>query len=190
MSRTKILLAVAAALTIASRALSDTFLLAPTALWFKLLLNAIAAIGALSMFLILQRAYRAKPVDPLERSDNYRQTGVNALLSLIAFWILNLFLLGMVPLLHRLAGPRPATVVEQAWVGESTGRGCRRMVLLSGDSTLMRRRLCGISESQYRPFQRYGRIEIAGTASRLGIDVRSYRAVPAESVDSAPAQNP
>lgn len=172
---------VAAAIVViamASAATSGEFLPSPEIVWLKLLLNAGAAAVALGAFVFLQRRQRARPVDPLAPADRFSPTGVSAIVSLIVFVIVNACLLSLLPLLHRFAAPEPATLTERAWLDESSGRGCRRMVLLSGDSALMRRRLCGISESMYRELAKSGRIEITGSVSYFGIAVQRYRAAP------------
>ncbi|KRB11501.1 hypothetical protein ASD86_03600 [Lysobacter sp. Root690] len=175
-------IAVSVAIAMASTATTGKFLPSPDILWLKLLLNTVAASGAVFAFIALRRRQRALATDTIDPSElivRFQPSGGSAILSAFVLLALNAMLTGLVPpLLHRLAGPVETSVIEPVRTQTSRMRGCRRMAVLPGDSMLMRRRLCAIPVLLHDEVSDAGRIEIVGSVSYFGIAVRSYRAVP------------
>lgn len=100
---------------------------------------------------------------------------MQAMLLATFFFILHSALRDLLPgLLHRLAGPRPTTVVETVYTDDAGGRRCRYAAHLEGDRYLLRRRLCGLDEGEVQALRQDPRLQLVGTRSYFGIHVQRH----------------
>lgn len=137
------------------------------------------ALLAAAMTAVVAAALHGGPprwASPADRRDG----AIRLLFCAGYFLVLHLALSYCVPLLlHRLAGPRPATQTLAVQVRESIfARGCRNAAILPGDSVLLPRRVCRLPDAMVDALRERGRIELRGQRSYFGIQVEDYAVAP------------
>lgn len=167
-----------------SSALPGKFVHSRETPWLWLSLYAVALAATVGSFVWLQRRQRRRYPD--EPADVYNPNVINLVLSAMVMVIVYLLLLRVLPQwLHRSSVSHPVTIIEPVrMVGSSErGRG-RRYISLPADSALAGLTLRIHSDELYNQIARTRTIEVSGRASKFGIAVHDFRAIPADARDT------
>lgn len=171
-----------------SSALPGKFVLSRETPWLWLSLYAVALAATVVSFVWLQRRQRRRYPD--EPAGHYNPNVVNLALSAMVMTILYLLLVRALPQwLHRWSVSQPVTMTESVRMvsPDERGRG-RTQVRLAKKSALAGLTLCVRSNELYQQIARTRTIEVSGRASKFGIAVHDFRAVPAEARDADSAR--
>ena len=78
-------------------------------------------------------------------------------------------------LLHLAEGPRASSQQEQVLYANRGTRTCRNMVSLSGDSFVLPRKVCGLTDRAIAQLRGGGQVHFEGQRSSYGFQVQTYR---------------